>query len=364
MITKRELLFLSALLAISGYLCFYGMGWGVPGESRKALLFSSPEEAGYFLEPMKSAREDIYEKFSSFGEFLSVGPTLNAGFAREISVRENGGLVKKVPLNIVNSLRSYLLRSYGADEQRAIIALSNFKPAEKKFNPHYFQYGGAYLYSLAANVKLADIFGFLKLQPSLDLYLAQPAEMGRVFTAGRCLGALAAVFSLVFFYLFARIIFGGKTAVVAALFYAFCPAVILWAHYLKPYAYVLFWFNAALFCIASVLKGKDWRKAALLASVFSGLAAGTLIVYGYLFFGLLLALFLSGRPDRRPFPWRFSGICLAIFLGVFLLVNPYLIPSFREFLLEAKGVSNMWQFGVSPERFALFFGNKRLAPSH
>lgn len=356
MIRKKEVLFLSVLLVISGYLCFYGIGWGVPGESRKALVFSSPEEAEYFLKPMETARENIYKEFDSFGEFLSRSSSFGADSGRSVYVYENGP-VKKVPLAVINSLRSYLIRSYGADEQRAVIALSNFRPSEKKFNPHYFQYGGAYLYPLALTVKLADTFGFLKLQSSLDRYLAQPAEMGRVFVAGRILGALAAVFSLVFFYLFARILFGGKAAAAAAFFYAFCPAVVLWAHYLKPYAYVLFWFNAALFFIASVLKDKDRRKAAVLASVFSGLAAGTLIVYGYLFLGLFLAVFLAGRPDRRPFPWRFSGICLAVFLGVFLLVNPYLIPSFREFLLEAKGVSGMWQFGISPERLALFFGS-------
>ncbi|MFA7328384.1 MAG: glycosyltransferase family 39 protein [Candidatus Ratteibacteria bacterium] len=356
MIEKREILFLSVLLVIFGYLCFYGIGWGVPGEYRKALVFSSPNEAGYFLEPMKSARANIYEKVGSFGEFLSVGASLDAGSERVISIHENGGLVKKVPLNLVNSLRSYLLRSYGADEQRAVIALSNFRPLEKKFNPHFFQYGGAYLYPLALTVKLADFFKFLKLQSSIDNYLEQPVEMGKVFIAGRCLGALAAVCSLLFFYLFVRLLFDKKTALFASFFYAFCPAVILWAHYLKPYAYVLFWFNGGLFFIAYVLKREKWRSAAVLAAVFSGLAAGTLVVYGYLFLGLILAVFLAGRSDRRPFPWRFSGVCLAVFLGVFLLVNPCLVPSFREFLLEAKGVSGMWQFGITPERFTLFFG--------
>ena len=359
MLKKREVSFLVFLLVLAGCLYFYGIDWGVPDGQRDSFVFSASGEKSLFLSPMEKARDDIYKDFTSYGEFLARGyKSRDINYGQEI-IRLKSGKSREVPRYVIHCLRTYLLRSYGADEQAPLVALTRFNLKNRDFNPHFFEYGGAYVYPLALIVKAADSFRYLRLNPSVGFYLNKPEEMGRIFIVGRCLGALAAVFAVIFFYLFVRVLSGGKTAAVTSILYVFCPTVIFWAHYLKPYAYALLWFNASLFFTASFLvKNERRRLNAILASVFAGLAAGSLITYGYVFFALLLAfIFKLRRPQEKPLSKAFPLFCLVVFFGVFLVVNPYVIFSFREFMLELATVGAGWNLRVNFANLSYFFGS-------
>ncbi|MCM8765077.1 MAG: hypothetical protein NC830_06950, partial [Candidatus Omnitrophica bacterium] len=151
-----------------------GIKWGVPDRERISLVFGDVKTVQDLVEPMLSTHLEIQEMQIYYGAPYSRAYDTS----RSIPVIINGEK-KNVPLEIINSMRSYLLRSYGADEQAVIASLSKMNPSKLDFNPHFFEYGGTYLYPLASFLKLCALFGLVKLEKDMRLYFFQPEEMGK-----------------------------------------------------------------------------------------------------------------------------------------------------------------------------------------
>ncbi|MFQ6110991.1 MAG: hypothetical protein ACE5LX_03050, partial [Nitrospinota bacterium] len=67
-----------------------------------------------------------------------------------------------------------LTNSQLPDEPLVITALAAMKPERWDFNPRFFQYGGMYLYPIAAAVKAGSMMGLLRLTPDRTFYLSHP----------------------------------------------------------------------------------------------------------------------------------------------------------------------------------------------
>ena len=86
----------------------------------------------------------------------------------------------------------FKLYTIDADEVDNVIALARMRPARFQFDPHFYQYGGAYLYPLGVYYAALSKLGVLSIG-SFEHMLANPQAIDRVWIAGRAFVLLAAV---------------------------------------------------------------------------------------------------------------------------------------------------------------------------
>ncbi|HPP66594.1 MAG TPA: glycosyltransferase family 39 protein, partial [bacterium] len=284
--TKKRIPYLLILLIVCGIFHFRGLNWGVPDKNRILLVFGDEGSIENLSGLMRETHDEIREMQVYYG--APYKPDYN--LLEKVQVNING---KKqfVSLELINSMRSYLIRSYGADEQAVIVALSKMNPSRFDFNPHFFEYGGAYLYPVGAFLKICSFLHLVELHSDIGFYFTNPDKIGRLYTFSRIFGAfgffLAAV---VFYFLSFYILKDDNIAFFAALLFAITPVFVIWSHYLKPYSYGILWVVSALYCAFRFMdEGKT--KWLVVGSLFCGLSMGSLLSYGYIFITFIFLVF-------------------------------------------------------------------------
>ncbi|MBN1446035.1 MAG: glycosyltransferase family 39 protein [Candidatus Omnitrophica bacterium] len=347
---KREFYVLTGILALTAVLHIYGTGWGVPDSDRAVLAAGADETVGELLPVMIGLHEEIAEMIPSYGRHYSPSYAPN-----EPVIVKSGGREIATDKSILNSLRSYFIRSYGADEQRAIIALSRIRPEQKKFNPHFYEYGGVYLYPMGLFFYGLSGLNIITLKSDMSFYFLNPEEMGRMYVWGRVFGAAGALLSVIVFFLLCRQLFADKRlAYFLTLLYGAAPGFVLWSHYLKPFSYGMLWFLLSLWAAVKFYReGKD--KWLYFSAAFAGLSFGTLLSYGYSYWGICIFILFSGRG----YGWKLKSFFLTflVFLAVFFMTNPYVLLSFREFMQEIAYLTGYWKSEISLDSLRVFTFN-------
>lgn len=195
------------------------------------------------------------------------------------------------PENLDKWMLRFKLYSVDADEMMMVMALARIHPAEGQFDPHLYQYGGAWLYPLGGWFALLNKIGVLKLG-SLSTMLSHPNRMNDVYRFGRLFVTLAVAVAGIF--LFAAIC---ETATLGAalageaLFFL-CPATISFSLTMKPHWYALLFVNIALFVMVRAVRGSLPIVSEISLGVVIGLAVGSAVSFGsfsvLIWFGLVL----------------------------------------------------------------------------
>lgn len=343
------------IIASSLCLNIYGIQWGVPDEARINLVFSDKSVVKQLSSEMENLRDEIYEATDYYGHLRNYQD-------REISVIIDGAAIT-ITRSQLDAMRSYLLRSYNADEQAVLIALGRMEPSKFNFNPHFFQYGGIYLYLVGACLKLASILDVVTLNQSLEYYFLHPAELGKLFTVGRLVGAIAGALIVFLLYLLGNSLLGRRAGLLAASLLTVTPVVVIFNHHLRPYIFCL-WPVILAFYFSSKILNSNQIKPYLLAGSLSGIATGILVLCGFVIVAIPIAHLLrelyNGKTTKEVIISLNSKkiyLSLLLFLLGFLICNPYILFSLREFWNEMITASQHFKTVFTPNSWLNYYAH-------
>ena len=137
---------------------FTGINWGLPTNERIKLLFGDEGISSETIDEMIEARNrDLYN-------YNLESPP---GFYR--LNKSTKKLSEKAKL--LHAMRTYLLDPFAGDDSLTVLSISKFRPAEFKFDPKHYMYGGGFVYTSAAMLFIANMLGYIPLEPNIAYYL-------------------------------------------------------------------------------------------------------------------------------------------------------------------------------------------------
>lgn len=337
----KKYVFLAFLLSLC--LNIYGIWWAGPSDERIILVFSDHSMVDRLSPAMLQSRDDIYQGIEYYDQPQDY---------RDYDISIDGHNTQTVRRSLLDSARSYLLRSYAPDEHATLKAIGNMNPSRFDFNPGFFLYGGLYIYTVSIFLKLMSIAGVVKTIPDISYYFMNPGQMGLLFTYGKLISALFVSAAVFFVYLCGELLFGRRAGLIAAFLFAVTPAVVVWSHYLNPHAFTLFWMMLSLFTVLRLYRSRkinDYIKSGFTA----GLAAGSLLTYGFVILALPIVQFTINVKDgfRKAAASVLSKnmwIALVACIAGFLLVNPFWLFSLKQVVMEFNAASIHWRFAPTP----------------
>ncbi len=325
-------------LFIAGALCLIlnltGLDFIVPGAGVRDIVF---ENAGNvednlftLVEERQIIRDMVVTAWTEYGEDYETKKQIPFMYNRKEIQMER---------NVVNGMRSYLLRTMAPDEG-VLTTLERMNPEKLKFNPHYFGYGGFYIYSGGLYLSALKFMKIINLRRDIGYYLLHPAEMGKIFISLRFVNTLVALGSFILIFLIGCRLRGRWHGILASMLFVVIPGVVIWNHFARPHVFMLFWILLAVYFFIRTVQSKDSEmKNFIPACIFTGVAASILIPYGVLMLLMVpLTVFLKDGCNKSDFTLK-HGVkkCLLgflIFIGIFILFNPYFLLSLKEVFIE------------------------------
>lgn len=229
----------------------------------------------------------------------------------------------------------FKLYSIDADEMMNIMALARIAPARGQFDPHFYQYGGAWLYPLGAWYAALNRLGMIHVGGGLAAMMAQPRRMDAVYFYGRLFVILATAVAGLLLFVALRDVTDRPSALAGMTLFLICPATICFSQTMKPHWYALVFVNAALLVLVrSFVRQRLMVQEELVLAASLGLAVGSALSFGsfavFVWFALLFMVY------RREAPWPALFRVPAVALAVFAATNPYLIADFLAAQHEAE----------------------------
>jgi hypothetical protein len=337
------------ILLVSLPLNLYGIEWGLPSQERISLVFPVHRENGALFKLLKgeSRKSPTETPFSPTQYGMSGHKGLEFPPDR---------FPQSEPMQAL--LRSYLLATSQEREYSVVAAVSRMEVRQVNFNPHFFQYGGCFIYTVGLTLKVASLFGWVNLTPDLSYYFTHPEAMAKIYLAGRLVVVLSVMASAFLLYLLGKMMYGRETGLFASLLFVISPGVVASTHIMKPHLFGVCF--VLLFLIFTLkIKESGARSSYILAGLFLGLAAGSAVYLAIFFIHLLTCHLLrfSGRGIREYFrSLRDSSFLLALcsVLFAFLITNPYYLLSWKEVLYERSYDLKLFSFALSSENLSNF----------
>jgi len=312
-----------------GELSFFGLS-----EAAKDELI---ERMAYF----KNEHKELVRKNLHKGNMEQFLPP--AGYLDEMQAEERATVDNKeiyISKNKMRWLSNNLMSPSVWDEQNTLRVLYGFRPKALDFNPHYFRYGGAWLYPMAMGIFISSKLGFVRLLKDMSYYMHSPHSIFLISACGKALGIVSYLLALLALFFITRRFYNMRVFVIASFFMVFCPMVIVESVYLKPLLTSLVWFLWAMYFIFRILEKDEGKgRACIYAGICAGLAAGSLLTSA----AILLPLFIAIGKDAK----RLMYVAIAFF-AAFFITNPYILISFKEFAAEM-----MWNVRYH-SRYSLF----------
>lgn len=296
---KKEYVQLGLIILFFFSIEIPGLKWGLPDKKIKNLYFSTDNE---------------------IKEFISNVGTEYVEKSWEISKTED--ISNKLQRAIFNPIRSF-----HPDEEIILKSISNMKPQNLNFNPHFFEYPSLYIYLIALNLFICSIFGIIHLEKNLLYYFLNPGEMAKLYLVGRITTLLFSLLCIIFLFLATSELFKNKKiGIISSLILTLNPLFVLNSHYLTvDIPMVFFGILTAYFCV------KYYKEEKIMwiyfASISAGLSAAT--KYPGLAFWFVIPTILLYQKDKEKV--KHILISFFIFIMIFLLTNPYIMLSFNEF---------------------------------
>jgi len=280
---------------------------------------------------------------------VAPGVTAGSSLDRETIVAAQGVRAESLDLWMVR----FKLYTIDADEVYSVMALARIRPAQLQFDPHYYQYGGAFLYPLGAYYFALSKLGVVSIG-SLDTMLSDPQRIDRIWIAGRAfILAITALAGLLLFFAL-RYVASPPVALAGLAIFYFCPATIMFSQVLKPHWYALLFANTALLLGArAAVKGTLSLRSQIVLGAALGLAVGSAITFGL--FAVLVWGGLVYLVATRRAPVAALVLVPAVALVALLLTNPYYLLNWPAMRGERAVVATWFAPSFEPQTVAQFF---------
>lgn len=332
---QRRLLRPAVLAALALALGLWGIRWGLPSRERLERVLPPGARTPEYQAKLMSSWASLHE---SFGSDIMVSTESWAAPFRGVQ-KIPAGWTEPPPL-LLNSARSFYLRSAHEDEQSFLIILSRMRPWRLELNPHLFTYGGAYIYSLGAALAAGAVLRLASLHTSMAPYLADPGQMASLYFVGRLYSVACFLGCALLLLRIGRRHLGEDSGFYAALLFLFSPNAVVQAHVMKNH---MLWSLLLLWTLdlSLALLADGGLAAYAAAGAASGLAVGAFLaawpaclVVG--FAGLLRVAF-----RRERFAPAVKGLLAAgaASAAAFFITNPYWILDWASVRAEMKVLS-------------------------
>ena len=244
------------------------------------------------------------------------------------------------------------------EENANIKALARIKNDPKNFDPAFYAYGGAYLYSLGAWYFIIDKIGIIDIKSFHEL-LKVPDNMDEIYISGRFFVLLLFTLSgLVLFYTISKIA-NSTYASLCLILYLATPISLLYSVVLKPHFYALFWCNLSLLILCNSLNTKYLSSSMIaLLGICVGMAVGSVITFSLfsLFVGFVLIFFYK----RSYVSFNKLSLFIIVALATFIATNPYIIVNYEGFALERSAMKDWFFLSFEPTYLIRFIKNSIL----
>ncbi len=278
--------------------------WGLPTSGYDPLLFGgdSPWPARRY-----HAAEALEARRSRLGGADTDLDPLSAG---DRIVELTAGEADRAAI-----LLRYRLYSRQPDEMITFQALSRMNPRQGDFDPRLYQYGGGWIYVVAAGLGAAHVLGAVQLSSDLASYLESPEAFARFYLVARLVVLVFGAFALLAVKRLGERAGGRKAGWLALVVLACCPAFITAALEAKPHLPAVCMLLWALNSALELDAGR--RRAAWKLGLQVGYAFG-LVLTGLAGLALWPLLAKKGRLRRL----LLAG---ALFCGAYAATNPYVV---------------------------------------
>ena len=225
--------------------------------------------------------------------------------------------------NVSKWLMRFRLYSIEADEMLNIMALGRIKPSKLEFDPHYYAYGGAYLYPLGAWYAMLKKIGVIKVG-DLKWMIDHSDEMENIYHYGRVFVLFSFVLSALLMFYTLKSFSSPKFSFLATTIYLIMPINIMFSIIMKPYVYSLLWVNLSLFILSIAWSKKKLTTGLSLATGVSlGMAVGSVIINGL--FAVIVWLIIVYFSIHSKINISKVFIIPIVAILVFFITNPYIL---------------------------------------
>lgn len=322
------------ILFMGLFLGLTGIRWGLPGQGRIKRIMPPELHTTQFHEALESSWKALHARF---GKNLMPSEESWIPFSGVLDAPSGWDMPPEI---LFNGIRSFHVRSVHEDEQSMLLALSKMRPKKLDFNPHFFSYGGTYIYVLGAWLGAGAVIGAVPLHRSLLPYLDSPEKMGALFAWGRLLSVAGFIACGFMLWEIGRKIAGPWTGLSAALFFMLSPGAVVQAHTMKPHMYWPFFTFLTLYLCLRVLE-KGGRREYLLAGAASGLAVGSAVCAWPTCFIVAVAAGIRiwekpAKAQEEVYALIGAALCS---IAAFFITNPYWILDWNMAYAEMKVLS-------------------------
>ena len=346
-------LVLAGIALIALLFSIIGIDNGLPSKKIKSLLFTSEEMAVSLIPRIVEIRQvdkeytdslRKYKKMEIAGRYYM---NLPANYFDDIE-RENEIILTRkkmyVSENKLKWMGNYLIGSFCPEEQVIMHSISRLNLKKLDFNTHLLSYGGAYIYSLAASIKLGSLFNIVKLTTARAYNMLNPQNVQKIFILARLVGIVAFLLSVIPMYLVSSSLYQSRFI---GLFSSFLLATnagfLARVHYLNPWLFSALWVLLSLYFSSRIGVTQRDAKYYVLSGIASGLALGSVFLAGFVF--LPLALFHFYKYKLRKIKLLFYAFfSMAV---AFIITSPYYLTSLDEYLNGLRYTNESWLGRVS-----------------
>ena len=251
------------------------------------------------------------------------------------------------------AINRYKLFGIEADEPVVLMGLSRIDPGNYQFDPHFYQYGGAFLYPVGGFLFLGMKTGLLKLdllplsnwKISLNSLLNNPNNVDRIYIFGRSFVLICFVLSAWILSIILKQFTTRTENLLLIAIYLFAPASIMFSQIMKPHWYALIWINISLFVLTKLFLEKQLQKRYFfLLCVSLGFSVGSSSILSIYTLFVWFALFYAKKKDYVP-----SHILITIpFFSIifFFMSNPYILINYNAFVSESKALGSWFNLDL------------------
>ncbi len=355
---------ISAIMLLYMLLGVWGINWGLYLPLRAQHLFPEGSEwSSRLVAELKTSRN-------------SEGPSQGADVDRNPAASDRPVILNDTDEKIAEIYVRYLLYTDQPDEMISLQALAEIHPAEGRWDPKMYQYGGLFLYPLGGLVKLASVTGLVR-SGILSDYLQAPQEFAKFYVIGRLMVLAWGLFGVWAVYSLATHLWDWRAGALSALIYALSPVVVAMSHECKPHlpgAVLMIW--ATYWALRYIESGRVHHRFML--ALCCGLALGMIPSSAWIFVLISVSEWLVQSTLReriaRSLFFGFLAVC------IYGLVNPYVVINLltdRQLLFSnvgntaamyhtggwLAGLSNAWTLLVSGSSVWMVVGALVMVPA-
>ncbi|MEW5691957.1 MAG: hypothetical protein AB1765_01530 [Candidatus Hydrogenedentota bacterium] len=300
---------------------FISVNWGLMNDSQKSLIECGILNKSKLYSDLEKARNDLYRDGKDY-YFHNIASQISTNI---IDYRNNTGLS-----NFYTAIRPYYLRTTHSDEQATLFALSNMNPYKFEFDPHFYQYGGSYIYPLGFYLKVLDTLKIINLVPDIKYYFNNIQEMANIYISCRVyIGLSVFVLTLILYKLLRRFC-SDNFSVLLTLLFVTLPVITLFKSIIKAHIVAPAFGIVSLYYLYKIIVNGEIRyRNFILCGLWTGLAAGSIILYFSYLIIPLTAIIYYKKINIRNKIFYIIIICFTALI-FYVVSNPYFILNINK----------------------------------